>query len=154
LPASILAVLVLVWVAWRFWAGRSQEDLPSASAGLNLPLPVAMDSVPVQSPTSLTVPVDSAAADTTQNPAAVTAMGLQVTAGEQSWVVIEADGDTVAARVLVGGQSLHAEAENEFRLTVTNPRGLRVELNGEPVPGSARTDRPLIRHLISRKETP
>lgn len=77
-------------------------------------------------------------------------MILEVTATEQSWVVIEADGDTVEARVLVQDQSLRAEADTEFRLTATNSRGLKVLLDGEAVPLGARTDRPLIRHRIGK----
>lgn len=81
-------------------------------------------------------------------------MILEVTAAVQSWVVIEADGDTVEARVLVKDQSLRAEAESEFRLTATNARGLRVQLDGLSVPLDARADRPLIRHRITGKDSP
>lgn len=76
---------------------------------------------------------------------------LEVQARGQSWVVIEADGDTVEAKVLPGGGSMRAEASNDFVLTATRPEVVRVLLDGKEVSLPQDRTRPLIRHRIDPK---
>jgi len=84
----------------------------------------------------------------------VTLRTLDVVVAAQTWLVIEADGDTVVARVALRGEKVSAEARSDFRLTVANPRDLQVQLDGRPLELSIRSNRPLIRHLLPGKDTP
>lgn len=87
-------------------------------------------------------------------PIPVVMRSLDVQVASQTWLVIEADGDTVVARVAARGEKVTAEARSDFRLTVTNPRDLKVTLDGKPLALSVRSNRPLIRHPLPGKDTP
>ena len=87
-------------------------------------------------------------------PVPVILRSLDVVVASQTWLVIEADGDTVVAKVAARGEKVSAEARSDFRLTVANPRDLQVLLDGKPFELSVRSNRPLIRHQLPGKDTP
>jgi cytoskeleton protein RodZ len=78
---------------------------------------------------------------------------LTVKVAAQTWLVIEADGDTVVARVVARGETVSTQVASEYRLTVANARDLEVTLDGQPVVLGVRSDRPLIRHPIVGKDS-
>jgi cytoskeletal protein RodZ len=87
-------------------------------------------------------------------PVVVTPRALEVVVAAQTWIVIEADGDTVVARVATRGEVITAEAKSDFRITVANPRDLKVVLDGRPLELSVRENRPLIRYPLPGKDSP
>jgi transcriptional regulator with XRE-family HTH domain len=156
-PVIALAGVAAIWVIVQMALQGGGRTEPPVAAVATMPPATAEDSAEIYDslPVSPFVPDTGDTFDSlNQSGLPSRLMKLEVTVGQQSWVVIEADGDTVAARVLVADESLSAEAVTEFRLTATNSRGLQVELDGEPVTLDARADRPLIRYRITGKDSP
>lgn len=73
---------------------------------------------------------------------------LKLVARADTWIVIEADGDTVSALVLNRGEELNAEASSAFVLTVMLPKEVDATLDGAPLDMPAGGTRPLLRHKI------
>jgi cytoskeleton protein RodZ len=70
-----------------------------------------------------------------QAPADDSKLRLTIVALDNAWVTIDADGKTVLNRELEPGQTETLEADEAFRIrTVGNAAGLRLTLNGTPVP--------------------
>lgn len=86
--------------------------------------------------------------------APVPARKLDVQVTGQTWLVIEADGDTLMAKVVTQGEQVSVESHSDFLITAANPRVIQLQIDGEPLPLSVRLDRPLIRYLIPRKDAP
>jgi cytoskeletal protein RodZ len=151
--AGVVAALVLVWLFVPL-TGESDRD---AEDGENTP---GASDGPPRAVTALDDPGDTLTADTAAAIAVADTLvadptrrisALTVMATGESWVVVEADGDTVEARVMLKDQRITVEALNEFALTAASPQNLTVELNGATVPLPNRRGRPLIRHPIATR---
>ena len=59
---------------------------------------------------------------------------LQARAVADTWLRVEIDGDKRLTLLLTSGKSVQWEAQERFRLTVGNVRGLRLALNGQELP--------------------
>lgn len=59
---------------------------------------------------------------------------LQATAVADTWLRVEIDGDKRRTLLLASGKSVQWEANERFRLTVGNARGIRLALNGQEIP--------------------
>jgi cytoskeletal protein RodZ len=59
---------------------------------------------------------------------------LQATAMVDTWLRVEIDGDKRQTLRLPSGKSLQWEAQERFRLTVGNVRGIKLVLNGQEIP--------------------
>ncbi len=103
---SLIALLV-------YWAGRSQTD--------QVPPPIAAPILPeAPPPAAPTEPVQEV-------PLLVT---LDFT--KDCWVEATVDGARRLSELHVQGESMRLEAESEVRLTLGNPEGVEIEVNGEP----------------------
>ncbi len=70
-----------------------------------------------------------AAASTT----AASGVSLLLEFDDDSWTLLEADGQTVLSGLVRGGESKRFEARDGFRLTLGNAGGVRVTIDGRPL---------------------
>jgi cytoskeletal protein RodZ len=151
--AGLVAALVVVWLFVQLTGGvdGDAEDGDNTSGTSDAP-PLAVTAV---TDSNDTLAADTAAvvaaADTTIVDPTPRVSALTVLATGESWVVVESDGDTVEARVMLEDQSITVEALNEFALTAASPQNLTVELNGATLTLPQRPGRPLIRHRIATR---
>ena len=151
--AGLAAALVLIWLVAQLTGDSDHEgdDLDNSSGSADVPQ--LADSAQNSLPDSLVTATPGAIV--VADPPAVepepSLCSLTVAATGESWVVVEADGDTVEARVMVKGQSITVEAWNEFALTAASPQNLVVQLNGSAVSLPKHSRRPLIRHRIATR---
>ena len=113
--AVLIAVLVLVFFLLRVW--RSAE--PAVP-----PPPIA---APVIPPPPVAAAVEPQIVDAPTVPLLVT---MDFT--EDCWVEAEVDGERRLSELHVQGESMRLEAVSRVSLTLGNPAGVRVEVNGEP----------------------
>lgn len=156
----ILALLALVAVLAIFWArnrSRSSESQESGAAAASTPRPsipsqTPLASPPVPTPQAENTPAPAAAPAPTKpgpvgspNQSAVTVQplvspagspppervfSLMVTAKEDAWVTVTADGRTVISRVLNAGEQQTFRAGKRIVLTTGNAGGVDVAFNG------------------------
>ncbi len=136
-----------------FWAERSQtegatapvEDEPTArepAAAAEPPSTPPPTTTPADDP-SLAAPAEAVDSDgggepertggnrtAATEPAAPLVVTLDFT--EDCWVEIEVDGRRRLSELHVQGESLQIDAQSSVSLTLGNPEGVRVEVNGEP----------------------
>ena len=110
----LLAVLVLVFLLLRAWRAAEPEAPPP---------PIAAPVIPPPPPPA-----------TEPEGAAESAVPLLVTMDftEDCWVEVEVDGERRLSELKVQGESMRLEAVSRVALTLGNPGGVRVEVNGEP----------------------
>lgn len=135
----VLAVALLVLVAVigfaGFWAERAQRADSEASdvsagegsGGLPEPPPVSANPVPIAAGPS--VPA-AASPPPDEIPAAPLVVTIDFT--EDCWVEASVDGRRRLSELHVQGESLQIDAERRVELTLGNPSGVVVEVNGEP----------------------
>jgi cytoskeletal protein RodZ len=115
-----------------FWAERSQSREravePPPQAALPLVDPAAMEPTvePEEAP-AVAVPVEP---EPESAPAAPLVVTIDFT--EDCWVEASVDGRRRLSELHVQGESLQIEAEGRVELTLGNPSGVSVEVNGEP----------------------
>ena len=121
LTLAALAVLVLALVAWR-------QLRPAA--------PAAQPTAPAPPPTSAppSFPADRVFPPPTASPAAALpateGLVLDLTAKQECWVAVQADGVRVIDRVLAQGETQRLNASREIVLSVGNAGGIAFRLNG------------------------
>jgi len=171
LTTAIIVILVgMAYSLWRFRAeigGPPGGVYPDTSSALVEPPPAPVyrdsgdtigDTLDTAGETIDTTPADTnTPAESTAEPEAETPPPadeihrLVIRASSQSWVVVEADGDTVLAQVVSGGRSLNAEAKSSFSLTAARPEVISVFLDGKAVELPKDHTRPLVRYRIVPK---
>lgn len=141
-------VLLLTLIGFiGFWAERSQ-DAGAAPAGpadsSSAVPPAALDEAPgvdfVPPPVVVTPTADSE--PIAVEPSAALAITLDFT--EDCWVEASVDGRRRLSELHVQGESLQINAQERVELTLGNPRGVEVEVNGAPYPLPS-TDRGALR---------
>lgn len=149
--AALIAVAVLVWIVVQL---RSTDDDVIETAVEPIadpvePAVVAIDSadpavVAGPQPGTITPPADTVRPVVPEEIPHI----LRISSRGQTWVVIEADGDTVEAQLLDRGQALSAEASRRFTLTVGRPQTVTVRLDDSTYTLPSAPGRPLVRHRI------
>ena len=116
-----LAVVAILAVALTLRRGGEKPAAPEAT-----PEPVA--AAPAVLPTDRVYPSPSVA------PASVAgdSLVLTLTAQQDCWVEVRADGETVVNRVLAQGESQTLEARGEIVLSVGNAGGISIRVNDRP----------------------
>lgn len=139
---GLVAVLGLVGYL-AFYAETSRPEIESQAPPIAAPLPEAptrsdVVASPDAGPDARTVAEGAEAAE-----AAADLPPLRVTLDftEDCWVEVVLDETTRLSELRVQGESLQLDAERSVRLTLGNPGGVRVEVNGEPYPLEVRTGR-------------
>ena len=82
------------------------------------------------------------------------ALVLTMTAQQECWVEVRADGTTVVNRVLAEGESQTLEARGEIVLSVGNAGGLRIRLNDRPALPLGRSGEVRKNIVITRQNLP
>lgn len=138
-PLLTLAVIVILAVAALlvFYGelGRETvtEELPPIAAP---PPPPAVVAPPVE----------------TEPPAPTSPLVVTMDFTEDCWVEVVVDGERQISELYVQGESMRLEAQERVVLTLGNPSGVRLEVNGRPWSPGVRGDR-VARDLIIDLET-
>jgi cytoskeleton protein RodZ len=143
---ALVAVLAVFWARSRMRTAENPENAGAASgaagsrvsaaslpASGSAPVTPAVKELP---PAPASVPSKAAKQKSLQPPVANTprpqhAFLVRVTAKEDSWVSLTADGKTVVARILIAGEQQLVRAGSKVVLTTGNAGGLEVSFNGK-----------------------
>jgi len=114
------------------------------------PTPTPVAAAPAVLPTDRVYPSPSLP------PAAVPADGIVITmtAQQECWVEVRADGQTVVNRVLTEGESQTFEARGEIVLSVGNAGGLQLRVNDQPALPLGRSGEVRKNIVITRQNLP
>ena len=77
-----------------------------------------------------------------------------MTAEQNCWVEVRADGETVISRVLAAGESETLEAQGEIVLSVGNAGGLAIRVNDQPALPLGRSGEVRKNIVITRQSLP
>ncbi len=136
--AIVAAVLVL----------RRGGDAGGPAAPEPTPLPVT--AAPAVLPTDRVYPPPAAA----QAAPASDSLVLTMTAQQDCWVEVRADGETVVNRILAQGESQTLEAQGEIVLSVGNAGGLSIRVNDRPTLPLGRSGEVRKNIVITRQNLP
>jgi cytoskeleton protein RodZ len=141
---ALVAVLAVFWARSRMRAAENQENagaaagsgVSAASPPASVGSPAATPAVTELPPAPARVPATAANKKVRQPLAANTphparAFLVMVTAKEDSWVSLIADGKTVVSRILTAGEQQPVRAGSKVVLTTGNAGGLEVSFNGK-----------------------
>jgi cytoskeletal protein RodZ len=127
---AVALILLLAAVGFLgFWAERSQAPAPATVPGeSSVPAPAA---AVVSEP-----PVPAPAASVPDEPEPVPTAPLMVTIDftEDCWVEAAVDGRRRLSELHIQGESLLIAAQSRVELTLGNPGGVEVEVNGKAYP--------------------
>jgi cytoskeleton protein RodZ len=149
LPVSLgqvfLAVVAVTAVALTFRRGGEAERARAQ------PTPTPVVAAPAVLPTDRVYP-----SPTLASAAASPADGLvlTMTAQQECWVEVRADGETVVNRVLAEGESQTLEAHGEIVLSVGNAGGLSLRVNDRPALPLGRSGEVRKNIVITRQNLP
>lgn len=114
----VLALVVaLALVAFLIYWSGSQREAEVIAPPIAAPILPAPPPAPVEEPSQ---------------PSAALTVTMDFT--EDCWVEASVDGRRRISELRVQGESMRLEANEEVRLTLGNPRGVRLEVNGEAYP--------------------
>ncbi len=142
-----LAAVAVVAVFLTFRHGREPER-----ARLQPP-PTTIPAAPAVLPTDRVYPSPELAT-AAANPASGDGLVLTMTAQQDCWVEVRADGATVINRVLAEGESQRLEARGEIVLSVGNAGGLSIRVNDRPALPLGRSGEVRKNIVITRQNLP
>ena len=138
---AVVAIAALSLTLRRGDGERGQpEPTPTPEAAARAVLPT--DRV---YPSPSVVPASEAAGDS---------LVLTMTAQQDCWVEVRADGETVINRILAEGESQTLEARGEIVLSVGNAGGLSIRVNDRPALPLGRSGEVRKNIVITRKNLP
>jgi cytoskeletal protein RodZ len=140
-----LAAMAVLAVALTFRRGSEAERSRSE------PTPAAVAAAPAVLPTDRVFPSPSL---TPASARPGDALVLTMTAQQDCWVEVRADGETVVNRVLATGESQTFEARGEIVLSVGNAGGLTLRVNDRPALPLGRSGEVRKNIVITRKNLP
>jgi len=129
-PRGVLffAAVVLAGVGLSWKLGRDPEK-----AVVQAPTPLASEKAPAATPMPERLyPIAPPAAPVATTVTTSDGLVLTLTAQQDCWVQVMADGQTVLNRVLSGGETTTLEAHGQIVLSVGNAGGLAFRLNDRP----------------------
>jgi cytoskeleton protein RodZ len=142
--AFLAAVAVLAVVLTFGRGGDGERARPE-------PTPTPVVAAPAVLPTDRVYPSPSLAPAST---AAGDSLVLTMTAEQECWVEVRADGETVINRVLAEGESQTLEARGEIVLSVGNAGGLSIRVNDRPALPLGRSGEVRKNIVITRQNLP
>jgi cytoskeletal protein RodZ len=137
------AVVAVLAVALTFRRGQDERGRSPE------PTPTPVLAAPAVLPTDRVYPSPSAA-----EMAAGEALVLTMTARQDCWVEVRADGETVVNRILSQGESQTLEAQGEIVLSVGNAGGLSIRVNDRPARSLGRSGEVRKNIVITRQNLP
>jgi transcriptional regulator with XRE-family HTH domain len=124
--AAVVAVAVILYFA--LLGGR---DEPGASEGL-------------AGNQALADSAAAAAADSAEAlPEPIPPIALDINISETSWILVMSDGDTVLNRNLEPGATRYLEADENFIISLGNPKGVELRMDGTPLRPLSSSGRPV-----------
>ena len=149
MPVSLgqvfLAVVAVLAVALTFRRGGQAERARPE------PTPSTIAAAPAVLPTDRVYPSPTAAPTSTTSSDGLV---LTMTAQQDCWVEVRADGETVVNRVLAEGESETFEAQGEIVLSVGNAGGLSLRVNDRPALPLGRSGEVRKNIVITRQNLP
>jgi cytoskeletal protein RodZ len=147
-PGQILLGVLALVVAVALLRRPGEPEYKRAKAE---PTPTPVVAAPAVLPTDRVYPSPSLAAA-----AATPADGITITmtAQQECWVEVRADGQTVVNRVLTEGESQTFEARGEIVLSVGNAGGLQLRVNDQPALPLGRSGEVRKNIVITRQNLP
>jgi len=145
--AVFFAAVVLVAAFFVLRRSGGEDESRRAAAATPTPVPVA----PAVLPTDRVYPppVSAAAPEPPRD-----TLVLTMTAEQNCWVEVRADGETVISRVLAAGESETLEAQGEIVLSVGNAGGLAIRVNDQPALPLGRSGEVRKNIVITRQSLP
>ncbi len=140
-----LAGVAILAIALTFRRGGGERERPRPE-----PTPTPVVAAPAVLPTDRVYPSPSLA----PSPAAGDSLVLTMTAEQDCWVEVRADGETVINRVLAEGESQTLEARGEIVLSVGNAGGLSIRVNDRPALPLGRSGEVRKNIVITRQNLP
>jgi cytoskeletal protein RodZ len=140
--AFLTAVAVVAAVLILRRGGDREEPRPE-------PTPAPVTAAPAVLPTDRVYPAPTAAAAPAGD-----SLVLTMTAEQDCWVEVRADGETVVNRVLAPGESETLEAHGEIVLSVGNAGGLSIRVNDRPALPLGRSGEVRKNIVITRQNLP
>jgi cytoskeleton protein RodZ len=138
-----VAVLAVVLTMWHVSGEKESAAVPARTSEPAAPAVLPTDRVyppPVAEPASVAP--------------ARNGLVLTMTAQQDCWVEVRADGETVINRVLVEGESETLAADGEIVLSVGNAGGLSLRLNDRPAAPLGRSGEVRKNIVITRQNLP
>jgi cytoskeleton protein RodZ len=137
--AALLIVAALSAVAW--WAIQNKRRADANEAAT---VPVAAAKAAPTVPTVVPPPAPVQTDDSM--------LRLTVEAIDNSWVILEVDGETAFNNEMVTGERKEFEARDQFRFrTIGNAGGLSLTLNGMPIPALGSDGEVIKNRIYDRK---
>ena len=146
-PGQILLAVLAVVVVAVLLRRPGEPDYRRAKAE---PTPPPVAAAPAVLPTDRVYPSPSLAA-VAARPDGIT---ITMTAQQECWVEVRADGQTVVNRVLTEGESQTFEARGEIVLSVGNAGGLQLRVNDQPALPLGRSGEVRKNIVITRQNLP
>lgn len=144
LGQAFLGLVAVLAVALTFRRGGERERAQPE------PTPTPVVAAPAVLPTDRVYPSPSLA-----TPAATAdSLVLTMTAAQDCWVEVRADGETVINRVLAEGESQTLQARGEIVLSVGNAGGLSIRVNDRPALPLGRSGEVRKNIVITRQNLP
>lgn len=126
-PLLVVAGLLLLagvgFLAWK----TSRPEARSASAQ-----PSAVVPPPTSFPPDRVYPPPTPTPNAAPSAGEVKGLALALTATEDCWIGVQADGAKVIDRILKAGENVTVKAKSEMSLSVGNAGGVSYTLNGRP----------------------
>jgi cytoskeletal protein RodZ len=144
----VLGVLALIVVVVFLRRPGEPEYRRSAKAE---PTPTPVTAAPAVLPTDRVYPSPSLASAAATPTEGIT---ITMTAQQECWVEVRADGQTVVNRVLTEGESQTFEARGEIVLSVGNAGGLQLRVNDQPALPLGRSGEVRKNIVITRQNLP
>lgn len=124
-PLLVVAGLLLLagvgFLAWK----TSRPEAKGANAE-----PSAVVPPPTSFPPDRVYPPPTPTPNAAPSAGEVKGLALKLTATEDCWIAVQADGAKVIDRILKTGETVNATAKNELALSVGNAGGVTYTLNG------------------------
>jgi transcriptional regulator with XRE-family HTH domain len=144
LGQAFLAAVAVLAVALTFFRHAGEDGRDSRAE----PTPPPVAAAPAVLPTDRVYPAPSAVAPDGDS------LVLTMTARQDCWVEVRADGETVVNRVLERGESQTLEAQGEIVLSVGNAGGLSIRVNDRPALPLGRSGEVRKNIVITRQNLP
>ena len=123
---ALVVLLGLIYAVAKFWPWSREERQPPPMAA-----PVIAPQAPATEVSASAPAAEATTAEPAAEPEPVAPIVVTMDFREDCWVEVEVDGERRLSELHVQGESMRLEAEEAIRLTLGNPAGVHLEVNGK-----------------------
>lgn len=123
---ALIVLLGLIYAAAHFWPWSSEDRQPPPMAAPLIAPPEPASEVTVEVPA-----IQEGEPELELAPAPTAPIVMTMDFREDCWVEVEVDGERRLSELHVQGESMRLEAQEAIRLTLGNPAGVHLEVNGK-----------------------